>query len=394
MRKVSLWRFFILEALYTCFQGLVHPITPTIFKNLSFPDYVFGVVSAATATGMFIFSPLWGRWGDKIGHSKAFSIALPMYAISQLAFGLSKTPLMAIIARFFSGLSGGGAMVAAMAYIVNVTNSDNRGKIMSYYAAINAVAGSMGYFIGGVLGNVSIPAVFAVQASALCLTSLLTLICIKDPDVSYSNFTYNNGICLNNKPIGINDIMSKSLIVVLIIVFLTTVASNSYDNSFNYYIKAALDLPSTYNGIIKAITGIIGLVVNFTINIYIVKKTNIKKSLIIVLLLCGIFSMIAPFVSNINIFFLCNIIYYMFHSIYMPIQQVIVMENADEKSSGVISGLFNSVKSIGMIVGSLSVGFLYSIHNKIPFIMASSMFLLAVIVSIFNYLSSKEVQQI
>ncbi len=392
MKKISLRRFLILEIFYTFVQGFVHPITPTIYKNLNFPDYVFGVESAATATGMFIFSPFWGRWGDKIGHSKAFSLALPIYAVSQLVFGLSKTPLKIIIARFFSGLSGGGAMVVSMAYIVNSTNSENRGRIMSYFVALNTIAKSMGYFIGGVLGNISISAVFIIQITGLCLIALLTHIFVEDPDILEVNYTYSNPFYFKDQIESMKTIMSKSLILVLIIVFFANIALCSYESALNYYIKADLDLPSTYNGIIKAITGIVGLLVNVTINIYIVKNTNMKKSMIIVLILCGAFSILAPFVSNLNMFFLCNIIYYMFNSIYLPIEQVVVMENAKERASGVISGLFNSVKSISMIVGSLSVGFLYSIKSKIPFIMVSIMFLLAAIVSVINYFYSKKVK--
>lgn len=47
----------------------------------------------------------------------------------------------------------------------------------------------------------------------------------------------------------------------------------------------------------------------------------------------------------------------MFHFMYLLIQQILVMKDADEDSSGLISGLFNSVKSIGMIAGSLTAGF-------------------------------------
>lgn len=382
LRKVSLYRFFVIEAFYSCFQGLVHPITPTLFTSLNFPDYVFGVVFASTATGMFIFSPIWGRLGDKIGHSRAFSIALPIYATSQVAFGFSKTPIMAIFTRFFSGAAGGGALVAALAYIVNVTTDENRGRVMSYYAAINAVAMSMGYFVGGVVGSVSIRAVFAIQATTLCLGSLATFIFIKDPDIMESSFIQTSHI---GSLSAMKDKLSTVLIIMFLVSLLATISSTSFDNSFNYYIKAELNLPSTYNGVIKAITGLVGLIANFTINIYLIKRTNLKKSVIAILAMCVMFSMLTPFVGNKSLFFLFSLLYYASNSIYIPIQQVLVMENADENSSGFISGLYNSVKSIGMIFGSLASGFLYSINSKLPFFIAALSFALGALVCTFNY---------
>lgn len=383
MRKVSLYRFLVIEAFYCCFQGLVHPITPTLFKTLNFPDYVFGVVFASTATGMFIFSPIWGRLGDKIGHSRAFSIALPIYAASQVAFGFSKTPFMAVVTRFFSGVAGGGAMVVALAYIVNVTTDENRGKIMSYYAAISAVSMSMGYFVGGVVGNVSIKAVFVIQATMLCLGSLATFVFIKDPDSANRSYVHTAHI---NFLSGMKGKLSSILIVMLVVTLLATMSSTSFDNSFNYYIKAELDLPSTYNGVIKAVTGIVGLIANFTINIYLIKRTNLKKSVVGILVMCVVFSLLAPLVGSKALFFTFSFVYYASNSIYVPIQQVLVMENADENSSGVISGLYNSVRSMGMIIGSLSSGFLYSINSKLPFFTTALSFALGAVVCTISYL--------
>lgn len=393
MKKVSLWRFFILDAFCSCMMGMVHPITPTIFKSLNFPDYVFGIVSAVMALGMLIFSPIWGKLGDKIGYSKVFIINLPIYAISQLAFGLSTTVSMTIIARFFGGISGGGARVSALAYIVNAADTENRGRIMSYYAAINAVSGSIGYFIGGVLGNISVSAVFFLQISVILLIALFTFILIEDAKGSRKIEDFDDSICLSKKSIGIRDIMSKPLALVLIIVFISTMASFSYDNALNYYLKADLNLPSTYNGVIKAITGIIGLVVNFTITTYIIRKTNIRKSFLIILLLCSMFTMMAPFILNLNMFFMCNIIYFMFYSMYIPIQQVIIMEYAEDKTCGIVAGLFNSVKSIAMIIGALGVGFLYSLQSKLPFVVSSLMFFIAFVVSFISYISLRRIKQ-
>lgn len=143
---------------------------------------------------------------------------------------------------------------------------------MSYYAALNAVAGSIRYFVGGVIGNISIPAVFVIQIAALLSTALLALIFIKDPDYSCESHEFKNITFAANQSNGLKSITTNSLLIILVIVFLSTFAPHSYDNSLNYHIKAGLDLTPIYNGIMKAVTGIIGLVVNFTINISIVKK--------------------------------------------------------------------------------------------------------------------------
>jgi DHA1 family multidrug resistance protein-like MFS transporter len=365
---------------------VAHPITPTMFTNLGYPDYMFGVSFAAMALAMFLSSPFWGKMGDSLGHSRIFAVTIPLYAISQMSFGLSTTIFMTTLSRLFCGFFSAGTLVASMAYVINVTDQENRGRYMSYYAAINSVCSAFGYFIGGVLGNKSIFMVFVLQTVALIISGSLAYFKLEDP--VRNKYTYASRTSSINPFKSFTDmkkIMKATVIIFLITVFLTSFAATSYDNAFNYYIKEALKLPSSYNGIIKAIIGIVSLIVNFTINIYIANKTNTRKSIIIVLALCGISAMVVPFIHDTMLFFLGNIVFFMFNAIYLPIQQVLVTKGQDMETSGIMSGIFNSVRSVGMIFGALFAGFIYSKGNILPFIVASIVFLLSSVISYINY---------
>jgi len=384
LKKVSISRFFVFFAIFSLFSNVAHPITPTMFTNLGYPDYMFGVSFAAMAFSMFLSSPFWGKFGDNIGHATVFAFTMPLYGLSQMCFGLSTTIFMTILSRLFCGFFSGGILVASMAYVVNVTNQENRGRYMSYYAAISSIFSAFGFFVGGVLGNKSILMVFVVQTVALFIAGILSYYNIEDPDrkkYAYSTASINPFKTF----IDMKKIMTASLITFLIAVFLTSFATTAYDNAFNYYIKAALKLPPSYNGAIKAVIGIVSLAVNFTINIYIANKTDTRKSIIIVLALCGISSMIVPLFHETMTFFIGNIVFFMFNAIYLPIQQVLVTKDHDMETSGIISGIFNSIRAVGMIFGSLFAGFIYSKGNILPFIGASIAFILSAVISFVNY---------
>ena len=47
------------------------------------------------------------------------------------------------------------------------------------------------------------------------------------------------------------------------------------------------------------------------------------------------------------------------------------------ESSGVLMGFYNAVKSLGMIFGALTAGFIYDIMPELPFWMAGIFFVLA-----------------
>lgn len=390
MKKVLIGRFFVFYALYSVFSNVAHPITPTMFKNIGYPDYMFGVSFAAMAVGVFLSSPFWGKVGDNIGHARLFAFTMPLYGLSQMWFGLSTSVYMTALSRFFCGLFSGGTVVASMAYVVNATEQENRGRYMSYYAAINSVFSAFGYFVGGILGNKSVFLVFIVQTSSLLIVSSLSYLILKN--TGNNKFTYSTASANPFKAfIDMKKIMSAALITFLLTVFLTSFATTAYDNALNYYIRAAMNLPSSYNGAIKAVIGIVSLIVNFSINIYIVNKTDIRKSIIFVLGLCGISSMIVPFIHVRAMFFGGNIIFFMFNAIYLPIQQVLVTKDRDMETSGIISGIFNSFRAVGMIFGSLFAGFIYSWGNILPFIGASIAFILSSVISFINYKQHKAV---
>lgn len=61
-------------------------------------------------------------------------------------------------------------------------------------------------------------------------------------------------------------------------IFFVGIAYSGNNNAFNYYLKAELNMKPIVNGVWKALTGVLGLIANLTINVWLINKTNIKKS--------------------------------------------------------------------------------------------------------------------
>lgn len=382
MKKESIARLYLFFGMFSAFSNMAHPVTPTMFIEKGFGDYLFGVSFAAMSLCYFLGSLTWGTVGDRYGHIKVMAFTGPVYGLAQLLFGMTDTVFMTIVARLIGGFFSAGVYVCSLAYLVNVTDNKNRGQHMSYYVAINSVGAAFGYFIGGVLGNVSITAVFVLQTSIIVLNGFLTYLLVGD--IRAKNTKFTSSVSLNLFK-AYNDVMGeipKILVTFLTAVFLTSFATTAYDNAFNYYLKDALGLASSYNGIIKAIIGIVTLAVNFTVNIYIEKHTDSRKSLIIILFLCGFSSLAVPFIPVLYPFFIGNIIFFMFNAIYLPIQQDIVTRDQDSKTGGIISGIFNSVRAAGMIFGSLFSGFIYELGSSLPFISTAIVFFISAAISV------------
>ncbi len=389
--KVSIKRFFILYSIMTLLFNLAHPITPAFFISIKMPDYMFGLAFAAMATSNFIFCPFWGKLSDSIGRIKIISIAFFGYALGQFCFMHSNSVMTVILSRLLSGIFASGYMVASMAYLADITDDDNRGKYTVYYVAFMSVSSSLGYLVGGLIGDISIGLTFFTQVISLVIGGLIFPMFLKDA-LKKNVFNLKEIITSANPFIAFAQakrMMNMPFLIFLITIFLATFATNDYENALNYYIRQVLLFPSSYNGILKAAMGLIGLLANFTINQWIVRHADGRKSIIAVLSMCGIFLIFVSYVQGIALFIVFNIIFYCFNTMYQPIQQSLMTQGQRDVSNGILFGIFNSAKSMGMIGGSLFAGFVYTINNKLPFIFGGVVFFISALLCFLNYFQYK-----
>ncbi|MGL6153951.1 MFS transporter [Cetobacterium sp. SF1] len=394
MNKNQIKKFFILYFLLSVTNNLVHPITPTYITLLKLPDYMFGVLYAAMALTNFLFSPFWGRMSDRKGRVYVAFISMLGYAVGQAGFGIARTPEIIIFFRLISGIFAGGFTVSALAYIADVSQGTDRTKYLSYYAAFTTMAASIGFLVGGLVGDLNIFLVFALQVVSLVglgfgfkylLPESLNEEHKKTGKLSlferFKIFSWHES----------KDLLTPAVVVFLLTVMIASFSTAGYDNAFNFYIKADLGFKPSSNGIIKSITGLVGLIANFTLNIWIIKHFNGRKAIITIFLLAALSIGIVVMVGTPAWFIIANIGFYLFNAMYIPIQQGL-MTKGQKSKYGVLSGLFSSAKALGMILGALFAGIIYEYGSKLPFYFCGLGFLIAGIVSYINYLQYKKIE--
>ena len=377
MRKASIWLFLTLMFFQTMASNMAHPVTPAFLQSLGMPNYMFGVAFAAMSLTNFLLCPFWGSVGDSIGRVKTIGITTFGYALGQVFFLFSSNIPMLIFARMFAGAFSGGYLVSFMAYVADISEENVCSRNMTYYAALTMAGTSCGYLVGGVLGDISVYVSIIGQILVLISTGLLFLLLMKDGE-NYQKQTVNLREAANPFAsfLRAGKLITPAMAVFLVMVFASCFSTTAYDNSFNYYIRDQFGFPTSYNGLIYAASGIMGLIVNFTLNNWLVRRTDCRKSVIPVLACASMLMLSASLIRAIAPFIAVNLIFYVFNSMYLPIQQVLMVKNSGA-SNGVFSGVFTSSRSMGMIAGSLSAGVFYELSPTLPFIVGGSVFLLA-----------------
>ena len=374
--------FFAAMILFNLAANFAHPVTPTIIQELHLPDYMFGLMLAAMMGSQFLLSPFWGRANSFISSRKTLLICCTGYGMAQLGFACAETQGMILLVRILAGVFVGGIFVSFLTYIINMAKPEDQAKFLTWSATIQAVFGAFGYLVGGILGEFSIRGTFALQAAALTGAGLLfRFACL--PDCRQTEKIPMKELLRSSNPLRAfldgRQFMDGAFALLFTLNILMNFGNTGFDQVFNYYLKDQLGLTSSYNGIIKAAVGLISFVSNMTLCLWIIRKTNVPGSMVVMTVFCAAASLGALVIPEVPAYIACSVLVYAGYSVSLPLLQHMAAAQADPAQKNLVMGFYNATKSLGSIVGSLMAGFLYGIHVKLPFAMVAAAYGLSVL---------------
>ena len=364
--------FFGVFILFNMAASFVHPITPTLFKDLALPDYMFGLALAAMMAVNFLFSPFWGKLNSYLSSRVSLLISCLGYALGQYFFATATTQLQFILARMLAGVFTGGVFVSALNYIVNMArDTQTRGIWLTTSATIQSVASAFGFFVGGMLGAIDVKYALIAQIITLAACGVLFLVvCVGDAKVPMSELSYKRLAREANPFRAFSDsgrFMTPILMLLMLMCALQYLSQTAFDQSFNYYLKDQFDYSPAYNGALKAVMGLVTLIANSTLCVYLIKRTDKKKSLVGLFAASGVMMLIVLGMRSIAPFMVANILFYALNAISLPLLQDVTADSAEGEDSNLVMGMFNALRSLGGIVGALAAGFLYAVRPTYPF---------------------------
>ena len=388
--------FFAGMILFHLASNFAHPVTPTIIQQLKLPDYMFGLMLAAMQLSNFLFSPFWGKRNTYASSRQTLLICCLGYGLAQLGFACAGTQVMILLVRVLAGIFVGGIFVSFLTYVINTARPEDQGRFLTYSATIQAVFGAFGYLVGGILGEYSIRGTFLLQAGCLAVAGVLFyLVC--QPDAKAEKAMSVKETLRQANPLGAflegRQFMTGAFAVLFAVNILTNFGNTGFDQVFNYYLKDQLALTSSYNGLIKAAVGLISFVFNMTLCLWIIRKTDTGKSMVVITAVCTAASLGALLLPQIGMFIACSVLVYAGYSVSLPVLQHMVAEKADPVQKNLVMGFYNATKSLGSVIGSLMAGFLYGLHVKLPFFVVVLAYGISIVTAVGYLICEKRKEQ-
>lgn len=147
MNRQSVVIFFTVF-IYLLGFGMIIPVLPLLSTHYGATAFQAGLLMSVFSLMQFIFSPVWGKWSDRIGRRRVLLICICGEALSYILLAFSRSLEMLFVARILTGFFG-ASISTASAYISDITPKELRSKGM---ALIGAAFG-LGFLLGPAIGG-------------------------------------------------------------------------------------------------------------------------------------------------------------------------------------------------------------------------------------------------
>jgi DHA1 family tetracycline resistance protein-like MFS transporter len=373
--------------------GIVIPLLPTFSENvLHMHETTIGLVAGIFSLMQFIFNPLWGRLSDMYGRKPIILFSLTGNAISYLFLGLVlsgvfKSITLLFISRAMAGFFSAN-IGAAMAYISDITDVQNRSKGMGIIGAAFGLGFVFGPFIGGILAQRFGFGVPVFLSSIMSLTALLLAYIILEeslpPDLRTKDlkkaFRLGVGIdklkeALLHPHIGFLILLYFIITFSIANIYATLQLYTQSDSGFDFNIEQISYL-FAYIGIIGS--GVQGLLIR-----PLVKRFEERKILIAGNFLMAIGLGMIPFSSH-HLFILLLSLFLtgLGNGLNMPMTLSLVSKYTSREEQGGILGINQSLSSLARFLGPSWGGLVYErINFSAPFLTGGIFMVLGTILS-------------
>ncbi len=132
--------------------GIVVPLMPFFAQSLQAQAWQVTLMFTTYSLGQFFAEPYFGRLSDRIGRKPILIVTTALSVFFYILLAFSPNIWIAILIRFFSGLSSGN-ISTIQGYVSDVSPPEKRSGRMSLIGGAFSLGFIIGPFIGGILSH-------------------------------------------------------------------------------------------------------------------------------------------------------------------------------------------------------------------------------------------------
>jgi DHA1 family tetracycline resistance protein-like MFS transporter len=356
--------------------GIIIPLLPFYAESFGANAFIIGLLATSFSLMQFVFSPVWGRWSDKIGRKPIILVGLLGSCVSYVAMALAGSLVLLFVARIIGGIAGAN-VATAQAYIADITTPEDRAQGMGLMGTAFGLGFIFGPAIGGLLSRVS-PETPMWFAAALCLGNFVA---------AWFLLPESRRATASTKALGrmaaFRHAMNKpTLLLVLALYFIVTMAFSAFEATFALFSEARFGYTAASIGFLFAFIGTVLAIVQGVLVGRVVKRVGERTLIPLAILLISISIGLLPFVWSVPALLVALFFLAVGMGFNSPSLSSMVSKLSDADDQGGTLGLASSLASLGRVVGPASGGYLYDAYGMTtPYVSSAALMFFAVVIS-------------
>lgn len=375
--------------------GMVIPILPIYAHDQHASGWQIGAIMAVYSLMQFVFSPLWGRWSDRIGRRRPMLIgtlgATGSYVVFALGAGLNGHVALAVFfaSRMLAGFFGANLPVAQAA-IADITPPEQRSRRMG----LIGMAFGLGFVLGPWLGGVSLKH-FGVAgpgwvAAAFCAVNFLcTLLFLPETRREDSEHVAQ----LPHREQWTRTLRHPQIGLVVLVFFLSTFAFVCFEVTLGLLVSRNFHLDykgrdATTIANLFVFTGFIAVLAQGGLYRPILKRLGEGGLIALCLVLYAVSLAVMPWVTAWGPLFGWLAVLGLASSLARPPIFGLISRLTSAGDQGATLGVTQSVGSLARIAGPVFAATLFALHPSWPYVACAAMALLTFLIVMVKLLPS------
>ncbi len=232
MQKSRLFLLFLTLFFVMLGFGIIIPNLAYYAEDIGATPTKIALLLSIYSGMQLLFAPIWGRLSDRHGRKPAILLGLLGNAVALVAFGLAKDYISLFLARGAAGIASAAVLPSVMAYVADVTNTEERGKGMGLMGAAMGLGFILGPGIGGIMGRHDLPFFVAGGLSFLTFLFVLSLL----PESLQKDTETAHHAWVSPRELFRQTTLKSPLIPLFLIAFFTTFSFAGLETTFPLFI--------------------------------------------------------------------------------------------------------------------------------------------------------------
>ena len=357
--------------------GIIIPLLPFYAESFGASALEIGLLGTSFSLMQFLFSPVWGRWSDRIGRKPIILVGLLGSCASYVTMAMANSLLLLFVARIVGGIAGAN-IPTTQAYIADVTTPENRARGMGMVGAAFGLGFIFGPALGGLLSRFS-PETPMWCAAALCLANFIAAWFLL-PESRMASATTKT---LGRLEAFRHAMHNPTLLLIFALYFIVTMAFAGFEATFALFAEARFGYTAASIGFLFAFIGVVLATIQGVLVGRVVGKIGERTLIPIAILVISISIGTIAFVWSVPTLLMALFLLAVGMGFNNPSLSAMVSKLSSEDDQGGNLGLASSMASLGRVVGPVWGGYLYDAFGMTtPYLSAAAIMFVAFLVSV------------